>query len=201
MSALPSTKWQYIQYGDRLLVRHECGQAEMQGAEQLSPQRPRQVAQSQCSSGKAQGRNCFKVRMLQKLPDPRRCSKQARPPWVGRLKWTWTSKVPRKDKRKKYSWRAGLWEDQGEKHKEEGAQGSFSGKHLCWRKWLQGSERPVGYCYVQRSFNFFNLLSTVNKSRYSASICYSNNGKDTSLKTLMAVARKNTCKIKFSFLF
>lgn len=66
----------------------------------------------------------------------------------------------------------------------------FQGSTCAQGKWLQGSEKLLGYCYVQHLFNFFNLLLTVNKSCHSASICYSNNGKDRCLQNIYGCSQK-----------
>ena len=196
MPALPSTKWQTFSNGGTLLVRQERGQAEVQGADQRPPQRPRQLAQGSAPQGRPREETVSKVRMRQKLLDPRRRSKQAWPSWVGGLKWTWTSKIPRKDKRKKYSWRAGLERTEGRSMRKSRLRCCFQGSTCAEGKWLQGSERLGGYCYAQHLFNFFNLLLTVNKPRYSASICYSNNDKDKSVQNIYGCSEK-----KYFYLF
>lgn len=72
----------------------------------------------------------------------------------------------------------------GRSIRKRGLRCPFQGNTCAYGKWPQGSERLVGYCYVQHLFNFFNLLLTVNKPHCSASICYSNNSKDKSLQNI-----------------
>ena len=74
--------------------------------------------------------------------------------------------------------------------RKSGLRCCFQGSTCAEGKWLQGSERLGEYCYAQHLFNFFNLLLTVNKPHYSASICYSNNGKDKSVQNIYGCSEK-----------
>lgn len=69
----------------------------------------------------------------------------------------------------------------------------FQGSTTCaWSKWLQGSEKLLGYCYGQQLFNFFNLLLAVNKPCHSANTCCSNNSKDKHLQNHLWLQQEKT---------